>query len=236
MSAEFSWLRQQPRQQRSIERIEAILDTAERVFHDVGYDNANTNLIADRAGIPVATLYRWFPDKAALADGLAARYLERLSQTYTDLISSAPPKSDLMRTGIHDLARLVADNPGLPTIVAASVSSTTTSALRTVLHDAVAMIIRTRVPTVENDDLARISRMVTTLTFAALGDALGRDDADYEQDVDEFSNLIIAWLGARFPPPDDPVWDVANPLIVPLAPTHGDRGGNQRDHIGGRNF
>ena len=63
-----------------------ILDVAEAVFEKVGYDAATTNLVASRAGVPVGTLYRWFPDKAALAEALADRYLDRLVALYDELL------------------------------------------------------------------------------------------------------------------------------------------------------
>ena len=71
-------LRNLPRQARSAARVELLLDVAAEVFEEVGYDAATTNLVAARAGVPVGTLYRWFPDKAALAEALTDRYLSRL--------------------------------------------------------------------------------------------------------------------------------------------------------------
>lgn len=219
MSDDATWLRKQPRQQRSIERVEALLDTAEIVFGEVGYDNATTNLIAERADIPVGTLYRWFPDKAALAEGLAARYLNRLTDAYAELIASAPPRTVLIRAAIEDIARLVRENPALPAIVAVAATSTTGGLLRDTLEAAIGLMIRTLVPTVDGHDLDRIARMLTTVTFAVLGDALRATGDDYDEAVAEFSDLVIAWMSARFPPADDPVWQIEDPLIVPLAPS-----------------
>lgn len=234
MSGETTWLRKQPRQQRAIDRVEALLDTAAVVFHELGYDNATTNLIAERAGIPVGTLYRWFPDKAALAEGLATRYLNQLTTTYTDLVASAPPRTDLIRTAIGDVADLVRQNPAMPEIVALAGTSSTGGALRTTLQDAIAVMIHTVVPSAADDDVDRMSRMVTTITFAVLGDALRLDDEDYARAVDEFSNLIIAWMSARFPLANDPVWQSDDPLIVPLAPSPADHLANGPPRIGGR--
>ena len=61
------------------------------MFEEVGYDAAPTNLVASRAEVPVGTLYRWFPDKAALAEALADRYLDEMLTLYNDLLSSLEP-------------------------------------------------------------------------------------------------------------------------------------------------
>ena len=53
-----SHLRNRPRQARSAARVEHLLDVAEEIFEEVGYDAATTNLVASRAGVPVGTLYR----------------------------------------------------------------------------------------------------------------------------------------------------------------------------------
>lgn len=238
MSDDTTWLRKQPRQQRSIDRVEALLDTAETVFQEVGYDNATTNLIAERADIPVGTLYRWFPDKAALADGLSARYLSRLTESYTALVATAPPQTELIRVAIEDLAKLVRENPAMPAIMSVAATSTTGGQLRDTLQGAIALMIKTLVPTASDGDTERISRMLTTITFAVLGDALNLDEAAYDAAVEEFSNLAIAWMSARFPPEDDPVWEVADPLIIPLAPSPREslRTGGSGEHgrIGGK--
>ncbi|OWY61551.1 hypothetical protein B7486_63205, partial [cyanobacterium TDX16] len=62
------------RQERGLKRIALILDTAERVFTEVGYDAATTNLIASEAGISPGSLYQFFANKEAIAEALAARY------------------------------------------------------------------------------------------------------------------------------------------------------------------
>jgi len=100
-------LRNMPRQARSAARVEHLLDVAEEVFEEVGYDAATTNLVASRAGVPVGTLYRWFPDKSALAEALTDRYLDHLVSLYQDLLSDIAPDvriGDFVRRVMNRLA------------------------------------------------------------------------------------------------------------------------------------
>jgi AcrR family transcriptional regulator len=104
-----SHLRNRPRQARSAARVEHLLDVAEEIFEEVGYDAATTNLVASRAGVPVGTLYRWFPDKSALAEALTDRYLDHLVSLYQDLLSDIAPD-----VRIGDFVRRVMNRPCHP--------------------------------------------------------------------------------------------------------------------------
>ena len=89
-TASATALRRQPRQARAQERIERILDTAEQVFAEVGFDSATTNLIATQAGTSIGSLYEFFPNKEALAKALAQRYVEAIGSLYDTLIVDDP--------------------------------------------------------------------------------------------------------------------------------------------------
>ena len=58
-------LRRQPKQQRSQEQIEQILQAAAAVFWEVGFDAATTHAIAAKANTAAGNLYRFFPNKLA---------------------------------------------------------------------------------------------------------------------------------------------------------------------------
>ncbi len=71
-------MRRQPRQARSQRRVEQILDAAEAEFAEAGYDNATTNAIAARAGVPIGSLYQYFPNKEVLFAGVVERYTDEM--------------------------------------------------------------------------------------------------------------------------------------------------------------
>ena len=80
-------VRRQPQQTRSQKRFELILDTAAKLFAEIGYEAATTNAIAERAGISIGSLYRYFPDKEALLGALAQRYVEQTRVIYDRVIT-----------------------------------------------------------------------------------------------------------------------------------------------------
>lgn len=80
-----SALRRQPKQIRSQERVNHILDVAEQLFIERGYAQTTTREIAQRAEVPVGSLYQFFPDKAAIVGALANRYFEQEYRMFVQL-------------------------------------------------------------------------------------------------------------------------------------------------------
>jgi AcrR family transcriptional regulator len=69
------FLRAVPMQARARQSVEHILATAAHLLDEVGLDGFNTNLLAERAGVRVRTVYRYFPDKYAVIMALASRMM-----------------------------------------------------------------------------------------------------------------------------------------------------------------
>ncbi|MDQ3099467.1 MAG: TetR/AcrR family transcriptional regulator [bacterium] len=77
-------MRHKPIQARSAKRVDLILDAASFVISESGYDNATTNEIAKRAGIPIGSLYQYFPNKDALLHALTKRYLSQIREFFKE--------------------------------------------------------------------------------------------------------------------------------------------------------
>ncbi|CAN5150106.1 hypothetical protein BH11ACT3_BH11ACT3_21940 [soil metagenome] len=70
-------IRNEPVQARSTARLAALLDAAAAVISEIGYERLTTAMVADRAGASIGTVYRYFPDRIAVLQSLAARNIER---------------------------------------------------------------------------------------------------------------------------------------------------------------
>ncbi|UFU14584.1 TetR/AcrR family transcriptional regulator [Curtobacterium sp. C1] len=64
----MSDLRNDPVQARSAATLERILDAARFLAQGTGYDRFTTAHVADRAGVSIGTVYRYFPDRVAILD------------------------------------------------------------------------------------------------------------------------------------------------------------------------
>ncbi|MFI4902715.1 MAG: TetR/AcrR family transcriptional regulator [Burkholderiales bacterium] len=111
--------RKLPRQARSQQTVEAILDAAARVFGRDGYAGATTNRIADVAGVSIGSVYQYFPNKDALVVALHARHSRRMQAVMTAVLDGTNEAS--LRDNIAGLVRaLVAAHmvePGLHRIL-----------------------------------------------------------------------------------------------------------------------
>ena len=76
VSGHQSAARKKPRQKRSAQTFELILDTAASLLEEVGLDKLNTNLICERAGLTPPALYRYFPNKYAIMEELGRRLMK----------------------------------------------------------------------------------------------------------------------------------------------------------------
>jgi len=94
-----------PQQQRAIKTYESILTAASELLAEVGLERISTNLIAERAGITVPALYRYFPNKYAVLNALGARLMDRQNQVFLDwheeFVAGRPPES--LFNHLHDL-------------------------------------------------------------------------------------------------------------------------------------
>jgi len=69
-----------PKQARSREKFDAILAEALRLIHEKGYEHVSVREIARAAGMPIASVYQYFPNKLAIVRQLWERYAETLTK------------------------------------------------------------------------------------------------------------------------------------------------------------
>jgi AcrR family transcriptional regulator len=74
-----------PIQARSRERLRRVLDAADTVLATEGASAFTTTRIAEVAGVPVGSVYHYFPDKAAIVESLAVNYWNE----FADLVGAA---------------------------------------------------------------------------------------------------------------------------------------------------
>lgn len=88
-------IRNEPVQARSTARLAALLDSAAAVIAEIGYERLTTAMVAERAGASIGTVYRYFPDRIAVLQSLAARHTERLLTRLADELAAGRHASAL---------------------------------------------------------------------------------------------------------------------------------------------
>jgi AcrR family transcriptional regulator len=91
-------LRRQPTQARARERVERLLSVATEMIAETGSDAMRMTELAERAGVPIGSLYQYFPDKGAILRLLAIRVMERVREMLRRTIEGLDdPKEALAR-------------------------------------------------------------------------------------------------------------------------------------------
>jgi AcrR family transcriptional regulator len=97
--------RKLPQQDRSRVTVEAILEATTHILTEEGYEKANTNRIADRAGISIGSLYQYFPNKESLIAALMEQHsneIVELVEIKLQLLFNAP-----LEVAISELVKAV---------------------------------------------------------------------------------------------------------------------------------
>lgn len=107
--------RRAPTQERSRERVQRILDATARLLDEGGIEAVTTNAIAREAGLPVGTLYQFFPNRDAILLSLAENSLAALDARFQPHL--ALDRGDPIDRVIDTLRDAYVDIPGLAALV-----------------------------------------------------------------------------------------------------------------------
>jgi AcrR family transcriptional regulator len=115
-------LRRAPLQSRGQATFDHILDATAQLLEELGLESVNTNMIARAAGVNIATLYQYFPNKRAILLALFRRQYERRMTRAHDLLAGIGRSRDWPATidaFVEGMARLRAELPGTAALMQA---------------------------------------------------------------------------------------------------------------------
>lgn len=199
-------MRRSPRQERGRARVAQILDAAEAIFGAQGYDAATTNQIAAHAGVPIGSLYQFFPNKEALFHAVAERYRAEANAALGAALtpeSAALPPDALAERLLGTMVAFGAAHISFTRIVLqAGANDRLATAAAGILDDAsaqLAAVLAVRHPTLAEDERLRAARVAFTAVLALLGLVTvekARSPADSKALLTETQALLAAYLGA----------------------------------------
>jgi AcrR family transcriptional regulator len=103
-------LRASPKQDRAVQTRERLLDIAGELLGEVGIERISTNMIAARAGVSPAALYRYFKDKYGVLEALGRRLMERQNEAlYAWLRTHKSGGLQALGDHVEDLLRATAE-------------------------------------------------------------------------------------------------------------------------------
>jgi AcrR family transcriptional regulator len=189
------------RQARGQRRIDQLLDAADTVFAEIGYERATTNAICAQAGVSPGTLYQFFPNKKAIAEALAARYLERLPETHRaafDIASADAPLAELIAHVVDPFIDLHRQGPGLEALFTGSVISDELTAsidgLIQHVDKSLAALFRARCPHANRSEINRAAATSVQLVKSFLHCAVTGAPKQQKEAIRELKTVLFRYL------------------------------------------
>jgi AcrR family transcriptional regulator len=196
-------LRNVPIQARSRQRLAAVLDAAETVLAEEGVDAFTTNRVAEVAGIPVGSVYRFFAAKEAIVEALAMRFWAEFAELVSAVAESdeRDPLSDPGATVLGTLAAGFRARPAFLALWYGGLRSArvreATRPTRAAIGVSVARILAVHWPRAEPADRDAVARMLVIAGDGLLREAFrASPDGDAEL-LAESRAMLGAYMSAR---------------------------------------
>lgn len=207
-----------PRQRRSRQSIDSILDAAERLIHEQGQVGFTANELATAANMSIGRVYYWFPDMPSVVNALAERTADRLASLFGSLLTfdDEAPTTAVLERSIVTLCRHIDDNPAIVALCLCGSGTLDYGAgVRERIVDTVAGALRKRVPDIDHHELELVSRTAVGITLGMLH-AYVKADPEHRPFIrQELVYVLSAWLYSRYPRSNDAAWSDPNYPIRP---------------------
>jgi AcrR family transcriptional regulator len=111
-------LRRMPMQERSVARVQRMLDACADLIDEVGYEGLTTTLLAERAGVAIGSVYQFFPDKRAVVQALTMRNVEAYVSRVEARINDGGPRHwvDVVEIAMDEYIDMHRTIPGFRTL------------------------------------------------------------------------------------------------------------------------
>ena len=194
----------QPQQKRAQQTRQKILDATLELLEQSGIEKVSTNLIAKQAGVNIASLYKYFPDKHAIMHELAQAFGQRQADQICTYLANTEPQSSIKTVCDGLVDAVIEGTRGGKALVQLQrsliASPELLAAYRATNHD----IGQALLPFLDHwgIELTGPALEMTMLclgeTFSALQDLALSRDANYDPDVVmELKLILTAYYEAR---------------------------------------
>lgn len=196
-----------PKQDRSKATVAAILEAAARILAERGWAGFNTNVIAERAGVSIGSLYEYFPNKQALIDEIASSHIARsealLISAATGMVASDDPAT-LVNALVQGLVDLHRDDPLLHRALSseAPLSPAIRARVETLRQGAIAFVEQALEPHVDTPGVA--AQLLVDTADTVVHRWFVEDDgtlAPPERMAEELRRMLLAYLAVRLRAP-----------------------------------
>ena len=189
--------RKLPQQERSVQRLEAILEAARELIVEKGIVDMKMTDLAVRAGVPIGSLYQFFPEKAAVARALFERQSAITLANLELRLAGIADADEMVDTvcAMLDLNYQLHRNDPLPMALwTASMIDKDLVKMHAAYSEGMAAIFRSALekflPKQAVDQMAARSILFTNLTGTTLRLAVSQDEVMGRQMIEEWKYVV----------------------------------------------
>lgn len=201
---EFRRIPTQPRARKTVRKI---LQASTDILINDGLAGLNTNRVAELAGVNVATVYSYFPDKIAILKTLAESFEDKRSAYIESRTEDLKNTDDWIEWHSEVVDRMVQFRLEEPGGLAIRRALLATPDLRYIDDDSTRRSsqarfagLRAHAPTIDEVQLRRIAQITTELATSLLDSAF-RVDPYCEETIVELKRVEEAYLSGYLTPP-----------------------------------
>jgi AcrR family transcriptional regulator len=199
-----SGVRKLPTQARSRARVGEILKAAAALLGEVGYDGLSTNLVAERANVPVGSIYQFFDGKDDIVAALVEQFQERivrLTGEQLDAASAARDRRAFVARLIDGIAGIQAEASAFVCVFSGSQSHPRFDGLardlrRTLTHH-LDRVFAEAFPRLPKDDRTRMLAAWSDITGAMIANLDRSKPGERAKLLEELKTVLCAYLDAK---------------------------------------
>ncbi|WP_017623000.1 TetR/AcrR family transcriptional regulator [Nocardiopsis chromatogenes] len=190
------------RQERGLRRMAQILDAAEEVIADQGFEDATTNAIAARAGVSPGSLYQFFRNKDEVLDGLVERYTATSREFWDARLSDETARlsaDELVGSVLSGLSEFKTRRPAFWVLFHGSAASPrlerVASSIRADIGRRLKEVFLLRAPGADPARMELLASMCIATVQGVFPMVMGADEERRAVIVAELTRLLAGYLG-----------------------------------------
>jgi AcrR family transcriptional regulator len=200
MASDMSSLgRRVPQQERGTRRMAELLEAAEAVIAESGYDAATMTAIALRAGSSIGALYQYFPNKEAVVRALRAAYGNQMEARWT-LLEEATASFSVRQLSdqlIDVIVQFIDEHPAFFPLMDAPVRYSRDQNARNRLRERIAGWFRQRKPRLTPEQAFRVANVALQIVKSMQSLYADGKAGERKELVREYKLALTTYLEAR---------------------------------------
>mgnify|MGYP002423004806 CR=1 FL=1 len=197
-------MRKLPTQARSREGVADILTATASLLGEVGYDGLSTNLVAERANVPVGSIYQFFETKDDIVAALVEQFqgsILRLASEQLDAAGAASDRRAFIARLVDGIARIQAETSAFICVFSGSPAHPRFDGLarelRRTLIDHLDRVFAEAFPKLAKDDRRRMLAAWSDITGALAANLDRSRPAERARRLEALKHILCAYLDAK---------------------------------------